>query len=145
MYLWVIYQTRERVFHPLSKHPRSGWGQNVFIHSRYLDRVAQFIMVTELSGVQFGLKSYAWFEITSMISDQIARQEVNYHFIASILKLLKDRTCSVQIFYWCSAEPVRNYIHSFFWGGGGVRVLETKVSKIATWYSFIFLQFDWLL
>ena len=29
-----------------------------------------FIMVIELSGVQFGLKSYAWFEITSMISDQ---------------------------------------------------------------------------
>ena len=29
-----------------------------------------FIMVIALSGVQFGLKSYAWFEITSMISDQ---------------------------------------------------------------------------
>ena len=27
-------------------------------------------MVIELSGVQFGLKSYAWFEIKSMISDQ---------------------------------------------------------------------------
>ena len=29
-----------------------------------------YIMVIELSGVLFGLKSYAWFEITSMISDQ---------------------------------------------------------------------------
>ena len=37
-------------------HPRS---QNVFIHFRYLDRVAQLIMVIELSGVQFGLESYA--------------------------------------------------------------------------------------
>ena len=27
-------------------------------------------MVIELSGVQFGLKLYTWFEITSMISDQ---------------------------------------------------------------------------
>ena len=27
-------------------------------------------MVIELSGVQFGLKSYVWFEITSMILDQ---------------------------------------------------------------------------
>ena len=27
-------------------------------------------VVIELSGVQFGLKSYAWFEITSMISEQ---------------------------------------------------------------------------
>ena len=39
-------------------------------------RFREFIMVIELSGVQFGLKSYAWFqtrvrfEITSMISDQ---------------------------------------------------------------------------
>ena len=31
---------------------------------------ALFIMVIELSGVQFGLKSYVRFEITIMISDQ---------------------------------------------------------------------------
>ena len=49
-------------------------------------------MVIELSGVQFGLKSYAWFqnqtsaqrefefEITSMISDQIALHSVQYHY-----------------------------------------------------------------
>ena len=72
----------------------------------------------------------------------------NYHFITSILKSPKYRTRSVQIFYWCSTELVWNYIHLFFfWGGGGTRVLETKVAKFATWYSlsFIFLQLDWLL
>ena len=49
------------------------------LHSRKnLLSSSGFIMVIELSGVQFGLKSYAWFrncarlrfEITSMISDQ---------------------------------------------------------------------------
>ena len=30
----------------------------------------RFILVIALRGVQFGLKSYVWFEITSMISDQ---------------------------------------------------------------------------
>ena len=72
----------------------------------------------------------------------------NYHFITSILKSPKYRTRSVQIFYWCSTELVWNYIHLFFfWGGGETRVLETKVAKFATWYSlsFIFLQLDWLL
>ena len=59
-------------------------------------------MVIELSGVQFGLESYAWFEITSMISDQIARQEVNYHFyyihfeIAQITDLLSSNILSMQ-------------------------------------------------
>ena len=72
----------------------------------------------------------------------------NYHFITSILKSPKYRTRSVQIFYWCSTELVWNYIHLFFFlGGGETRVLETKVAKFATWYSlsFIFLQLDWLL
>ena len=30
----------------------------------------------------------------------------NYHFITSILKSPKCRTWSIQIFYWCSTEPV---------------------------------------
>ena len=98
-------------------HPRSSWSQNVFIHFRYLDRVAQLIMVIELSGVQFGLESYAWFEITSMVSDQIARQEVNYHFyyihfeIAQITDLLSSDILLMQC--WAGLK-----LHSslFFWG-----------------------------
>ena len=43
----------------------------------------------------------------------------NYHFITSILKSPKYRTRSVQIFYWCSTELVWNYIHLFFFLGGG--------------------------
>ena len=137
----------------------------------------------------------------------------NYHFITCILKSPRYRTWSVQVFHWCSAEPVWNQIiHIFgisksnkcaarvrfeitsmisdqncatrgsittllhpFWnrpntgldqfkyfvdavlsrfeikfihfGEGKIRVLETKVAKLATWYSlpFIFLQFDRLL
>ena len=40
--------------------PRSGWSQNVFIHFRYLDRVAQLIMVIELSGVWAGIVRVIW-------------------------------------------------------------------------------------
>ena len=44
-------------------------------------------MVIELSGVQFDLKSYAWFEITSMVcSPKLHDTNFNYHFITSILK-----------------------------------------------------------
>ena len=49
-------------------------------------------MVIELSGVQYGLKSYAWFQNRTSVQckfnlkPQIAQPEVNYHFIRSILK-----------------------------------------------------------
>ena len=55
-------------------------------------------MVIELSGVQFGLKSYQWksdersawvrFEMTSMILDHnlLHSTQFNYHFITAILK-----------------------------------------------------------
>ena len=80
-----------------------------------------FLMVIELSGVQFGLKSYAWFQnwmsaqrkfnLKSKVSDfgpKLHNMRFNYHFITSILKLPKYRTWSVQLFYWCSTEPVWN-------------------------------------
>ena len=35
----------------------------------------------------------------------------NHHFITSILKSHKYRTWAVQIFYWCSTEPVWNWIN----------------------------------
>ena len=44
-------------------------------------------MVMELSGVQFGLKPNAGFEITSMILEQKSHDvKFSYHFITSILK-----------------------------------------------------------
>ena len=58
----------------------------------------------ELSGVQFGLKSYAWYDIRPKLHDA----RFNYHFITSILKSPKYRTWSLQIFHWCSTEPVWN-------------------------------------
>ena len=53
-------------------------------------------MVIELSGVQFGLKSYAWFEITSMISDQTCTTR------SSIAPLFTTRFWSVPLYI----EPV---------------------------------------
>ena len=39
-------------------------------------------MVIELSGVQFGLKSYLWFQNQTSAHDA----KFNYHFITAILK-----------------------------------------------------------
>ena len=96
-------------------------------------------------------KHAAWvrFEITSMISDQ------NYMTRGSMTTLLHlfwnhPNTGLGKFKYFIAAVLSRSeikFIHFFFGGGGGVRVLETKVAKFAMWYSlsFIFLQFDWLL
>ena len=65
----------------------------------------------------------------------------NYHFITSILKLPKYRTRSVQIFYWCSTEPVWN--SSIFWGEK-VRVFKTKVAEFTTWYFVFHFPAVWL-
>ena len=51
-------------------------------------------MVIALSGVQFGLKSYAWFRARSFwnhkydFRPKLHNPKVNYHFIRSILKSL---------------------------------------------------------
>ena len=89
-------------------------------------------MVIELSGVQFGLKSYAWFQNPFYI-----------HFeIAQIQDLVSSNILLIQ--YWAGLK----LNSSIFWGEK-VRVgkLSTKVAKFAIWYSlsFIFLQFDRLL
>ena len=117
----------------------------------------KLIMVIELSGVQFGLKSYAWlqnqtgvqrkFDLKSQVRFQtkIAWYKVQplcyIHFeITQIQDLIHSNILLMQ--YWASLK----LNSSIFWREK-VRVLETKVAKFATWYSlsFIFLQFDWLL
>ena len=118
----------------------------------------KLIMVIELSGVQFGLKSYAWFQnwtsahrefdLKSLVwfQTKIARHEVQLplyyiHFeIAQIQDLVSSNISLMQ--YWAGLK-----LNSSIFGGEKVRVLETKVAKFATWYSlsFIFLQFDLLL
>ena len=68
-------------------------------------------MVIKLSGVQFGLTHY---------------------FLTSILKSPKYSTWSVQIFIDAvQSQSEIKFIHFFFffWGGGEVRVLETKIAK----------------
>ena len=106
-----------------------------------------FIMVIELSEVKFGLKSHASFQNHKYdFRPKLLDTSFNYHFITSILKLPKYRTWSIQIFYWCSTEPVWNLIHPFIWvgGGGGITVLETKVAKFATILFFFHFPAIWL-
>ena len=120
--------------------------------------VELYKMVIELSGVQFGPKSYAWFQNRSSalrefdlksqvwFQTKIARHEVQLplyyiHFeIAQIQDLVTSNILLMQ--YWAGLKLNL----STFWGEK-VRVLETKVEKFAIWYSLsiIFLQFDWLL
>ena len=102
-------------------------------------------MVIELSGVQFGLKSYAWFQnqmgaqrefdLKSQVRFQtkIAWHEVQplcyIHFeITQIQDLIHSNILLMQ--YWAGLK----LNSSIFWREK-VRVLETKVAKFATWYS----------
>ena len=102
-------------------------------------------MVIELSGVQFGLKSYAWFQnqtgaqrefdLKSQVRFQtkIAWHEVQLlcyiHFeITQIQDLIHSNILLMQ--YWAGLK----LNSSIFWREK-VRVLETKVAKFATWYS----------
>ena len=68
-------------------------------------RVQKFIMVIELAGVQFGLKSYAWFRNrTSMqreydFGPKLHSTQFNYHFIKSILKLHNFMVLNFR--FWC--------------------------------------------
>ena len=96
-------------------------------------------MVIELSGVQFGLKSYGWFQNRMSVPHEfdlksqvwfqtkIAWHEVQLplyyiHFeIAQIQDLVSSNILLMQ--YWAGLK--------FIFGGGKVRVLETKVAKFA--------------
>ena len=112
-------------------------------------------MVIELIGVQFRLKSYAWFQNQTSaqrefnlksklwFQTKIVRHEVQLplcyiHFeITQIQDLVSSNILLMQ--YWAGLK-----FNSSIFGGEKVRVLETKVAKFATWYSLssIFLQFD---
>ena len=103
-------------------------------------------MVIELSGVQFGLKSYAWFQnwmsvqrkfdLKSQVwfQTKIARHKVQLplYCIQFEIAQIKDLVCSniLLMQYWAGLK----LNSSIFWGEE-VRVLETKVAKFATWYS----------
>ena len=72
-------------------------------------------MVIELSGVQFGLKSYAWFEITSMILDKncTTRGSTFYYIyfeIAQIHDLVRSYILFMQ--YWARLK-----LNSSIFGG----------------------------
>ena len=107
----------------------------------------------ELSGVQFGLKSYTWFQNQSAqrefdlksqvwFQTKIAQHKVQLppyyiHFeIVQIQDLVSSNILLMQ--YWAG---LRLNSSIFFWGGGGgKRGLETKVAKFVTWYSLSFIS-----
>ena len=111
-------------------------------------------MVIELSGLQFGLKSYAWFQnwmsvqrkfdLKSQVWSQtkIARHKVQLplyciHFeIAQIQDVLRSNILLMK--YWAGLKLNL----STFWGEK-LRVLETKVAKFATWYSVFYFPAIW--
>ena len=70
-------------------------------------------MVTELSGVQFGLKSYAWFqnrvrvrfEIIGMITEQSCTTRSS---IATLLALIWKRAILFYFRFWCIVPVVEN-------------------------------------
>ena len=74
-----------------------------------------FIMVIELSGVQFGLKSQVWFQT------KIARHKVQlpFYYIHFEIAQIQDLVSSNILFmlYWAGLE-LNSSIFFFFWGGG---------------------------
>ena len=89
------------------------------------------------------------FEIASMISNQNCMTQGS---ITNLVHPFWNRPNSGlgQFKYFIDAILSSfeiKFINFFLGGRGGIRVLETKVAKFPTWYSFsfIFLQFDWLL
>ena len=99
-----------------------------------------FKVVIELSGVQFGLKSYAWFEnrtsahrefdLKSQVwfRTKIARHEVQLLLITAVLKSPKYRTWSVQIFYWWSTSRFKIKLIHFL--GGKKKFWKQKLQNL---------------
>ena len=115
----------------------------------------RFIMVIELSGVQFGLKSYAWFQNWTSaqrefnLKSQVWFQtKIAQHKVQLPLYYIHFEIAQIQDFkYFVTTILSQFQIKLIHFLGGKIRVLETKVAKFATWLfmSFIFLQFDRLL
>ena len=131
----VLYSDRARSLHQ--------W-QRAFNPNFIIDK---FIIVTELSGVQFGLKSYAWFQKSQVwFQPKISRHKVQsslhlIHFeIDQIQDLVRSNILLMQ--YWAVLK-----LNSSILGGGGViRVFGDKSCKICHMILFVFhFSAIWLL
>ena len=110
-------------------------------------------MVIELSRVQFGLKSYTWFQnrmsvqrkfdLKSLVwfQTKIARHEVQSPLYC-IHFWNRPNTGLGQFKHFIDAVLSRSENSSISWGEK-VRVLETKVAKFATWYSVFHFPAIW--
>ena len=94
-----------------------------------------FIMVIELSGVQFGLKSQVWFQT------KIARHKVQlpFYYIHFEIAQIQDLVSSNILFmlYWAGLE-LNSSIFFFFWGGGENKSFRNKSCKICSMILFVF-------
>ena len=102
------------LLHPFWNHPNTGLGQfKYFIDAVLSWFEIKFIYLFGGKNNSFGNKSCRICHIILFVSHFPAQPKLhstrfNYHFITTILKSPKYRTWSVQIFYWCSTEPVWN-------------------------------------
>ena len=94
-----------------------------------------FIMVIELSGVQFGLKSQVWFQT------KIARHKVQlpFYYIHFEIAQIQDLVSSNILFmlYWAGLE-LNSSIFFFFLGGGENKSFRNKSCKICSMILFVF-------
>ena len=111
-------------------------------------------MVIELSRVQFGLKSYAWFQnrmsaqrkfnLKSLVwfQTKIARHEVQSPLYCIHFEIAQN-TGLGQFKHFIDAVLSGSELNSCTFWGGKVRVLETKVAKSATSYSVFHFPAIW--
>ena len=97
--LWSLF--KHPCFSPPQNVPRTDQMTRV-IYNGIGPSGVQLIMVIELNGVQFGLKSYAWFQ------PKIARHEVQLPLYYIHFEIAQIQAWSVELFYWCGTKPVWN-------------------------------------
>ena len=96
-------------------------------------------MVIELSGVQFGLKSYAWFQNWMSVQRK-------FDLKSQVWFQTKIARHKVQLPLYCihfEITQIKDLVSSNILLMQQERVLETKVAKFATWYSVFHFSAIW--
>ena len=96
-------------------------------------------MVIELSGVQFGLKSYAWFQNWMSVQRK-------FDLKSQVWFQTKIARHKVQLPLYCihfEITQIKDLVSSNILLMQQERVLEKKVAKFATWYSVFHCSAIW--
>ena len=95
------------------------WAEIIHMYVRFQNQMS--------TQCEFDFKSQVWFQ-TKIAQHKVQFQLYYIHFeIAQIQDLVSS---NILLMYWAGLK----LNSSIFFGGGGIRVLETKVAKFATWY-----------